>query len=503
MLPSFTSRPVAGPPVSGSASAVVGRALVGIPVAAHQAGRILAVALALLAGACGPSLPRVAGSSFHRDSVARWEHSLAGPRAGAGLPRSVDEIPAQPDHLAAPVVEIPVLVTDEQPYGLTLRDAELGQALLLLGEMAGLNLVLDGQFSEPVRLSLPGVRLQSAIETLVRTWGCTLDVQGDVIVVRREDPAARRSQVFVLQSASAADVASQVAALAGTDGMVVNPGRNVLMVTAPAARVRDVEAYLQAVDQPDRQVLIEARILEINRSDLLELGSALARNDIAIDDWTASFVTDLLNPAPAVLASAATDSGSMDVSLDMLRELVGLEILQRPRLVALHGRQATLDILSEVPYVQTTTTTDSSTSSIGSTSIEEVEFKHVGLELAITPTIQADGLVSLTVDQRVSVQTGTFNSVPIVDSRSLTTSFVVREGDTIMIGGIMKNSQLESESGVPLLMDIPWLGQLFRNDVRETASQELVILMTPRLVDPRSLGPEAVDHVTVELEALS
>jgi type II secretory pathway component GspD/PulD (secretin) len=469
----------------------------------HSSRSLVAGVLILTVG-CSSTLPDVAGSQHYRDSLMRWEKSMASERAGAGLPRNEDEIPPDPVILEPEPTPIPVLVDDVTPYGFSLRDAELGHALLLLGEQAGLNVVLDGEFSEPVRMSLPGVRIQSALETLVRTYGCTLEITEDIVIVRREDPTALQTRVFVLNSTAAADLSEELGTLAGDDGtVVVNAESNVIMVHASASVVRDVEAYVNAVDRPDRQVLIEARILEIDRTDMMELGSAIARNDIRIDDWSANFVTTLLNPSPSVVASASNDSGSMDLTLDMLRELVGLEILQRPRLLALQNNMAKLEILSEVPYIETTTTTESSNSSIGAQTIEEVQFKDVGLELSITPTIQADGLVSLVVDQRVSVQTDEFNGIPVVDSRTINTSFVVREGDTIMIGGIMSNQQFDTETGVPLLMDIPWLGHLFKSNVRRTSSRELVILMTPRLVDPRSLGPEASDHVTVELEALS
>lgn len=465
--------------------------------------RLLVLAFAAALAGCGPSLPRVSGSAGHRETLRQWDRSMSAARAGGGLARTTDELPAQPTPPEPEPIEIPQIVDDPAPYALSLRDAELGQALMLLGEQAGLNVVLDGDFAQPVRITLPAVRLQAALEMLARTYGCTIEARDGIVIVRRDDPSVAQTRVFVLHSTSAAALQPQVAAIVGESGVVVHPERNVVMVTANASRMRDVEAYLAAVDIPDRQVLIEARILEINRNDLLELGSAIARNDIAVDDWTASFVTDLLSPAPSVVASGTHSSGDMDVTLDLLRSLMNLEILQRPRLVALHNRLAKLEILSELPYIEATTTTESTGSLVGAQTVEEVQFKNVGLELSITPSIQADGLVSLLVDQRISVQTGTFNDIPVVDSRTLSTSFVVREGDTIMIGGIMKNSALDQTSGVPLLMDIPWLGRLFRNDANSASSQELVILMTPRLVDPRSLGPESSDHVRVELESLS
>lgn len=450
--------------------------------------RLLPLAVAVLAlAACRADIPKVLQSAEYDAMLKHWNESMAPERRGQALP---DETAAQgPEGVGPP---LPQLIGDQTPYALQLRSAELSQALMLIAEMGSLNLMLEGDFSIPVQLNLPAVGLQAALEMLVAAYGCSVEVvAGDIVLVRRRSPNERQSRVFVLQSLNASEIEAQLVAMLGSEAVVVNTQRNVVLVNADRAAISLVETYLAAVDRPQRQVLIEARILEVSRSDLLELGAAVAENSINLNDWTASFVTDLLSPSPKVVANIGGTTGAIDITLDALQTIVDLRVLQRPRLMALHGSQATLEIIQEVPYIDTTATTQSSGGTLGTQTIQEVQFKNIGLKLSILPSIQEDGLVALAVEQTISVQSGTFNDIPIVKSRNLTTSFLVEEGETIVIGGIMENGSLESTAGVPLLKDIPLLGHFFSNTQDELTSTELIILMTPRLVDPWTVSGAA------------
>jgi type II secretory pathway component GspD/PulD (secretin) len=354
-----------------------------------------------------------------------------------------------------------------------------------LAGMGGVNLFLDGDFGQPVDLDLPELPLQDAFELLVRTYDCDVSLADGVAIVRRDDPARIETRVYTLTSIAAASVQPQLAPIVGDSAIVVNPARNVIMVTASQSRLSDVEALLAAVDRPDRQVLIEARILEVSRQRLEELGTEIAFNNISVADDTASFVTSLLTSNQQVLATFTNNSGDFDAAINALTQLTGLEVLSRPRLLALNNRESRLDIISEVPYVNATTTTQGSTSGTGTQTIQTIEYKRIGLKLAVTPTVMDGGLISLTVDQEVSEQTGLFLSVPVVDSRHIITSFLVRQGETIMMGGLLKDRHTDESNGVPLLMHLPLVGQAFRNDTTDTEQTELILLMTPWLVDPQ------------------
>jgi type II secretory pathway component GspD/PulD (secretin) len=431
------------------------------------------------------TLPPETSITAHEEAVARWQ--IAAPSPGFTLPRPTAPSPVpDPGARPAPPAPLPVISFDPVPRSLQLRDAELGQALRLIADTGGVNLVLEGDFSPTVDLDLPELPLQSAFELLVRTYGCDVSEAGGVIVVHRDDPARFETRVYTLLSIAAATVQPELTPIVGAGAVVVNPARNVILVTASQTKLREVEAYLAAVDRPDRQVLIEARILEVSRSRLEELGTRIAFNDISVGEGTATLVSSLLTTNQQVLGTISDEDGGFDAAINALHQLAGLEVLSRPRLLALNNRESRLDIITEVPYVNATTTTEGSTSSVGTQTIQTIEYKDVGLQLKVTPTVMDGGLIALALDQEVSEQTGVFQGVPIVDSRHITTGFLVRQGETIMIGGLLKDRRTDSTNGVPLLMDLPLIGQAFRNDSTDTEQTELILLMTPWLVDPHS-----------------
>lgn len=443
----------------------------------------LAATCALLALSAGCRTPNFESQEMSAEARAQWERAAPSPPPlVASLPVEPEVAPA-PEGVAAATGGFPLVFADPTPRLLQLRAARLDQALRLLAATGGVSLVLQGDFSPMIELDLPEVPLQAALELLARTHDCRIELRDGLVVVSRDDPTKVESRVFEVSSVAAASLQPDLAALVTDGSVVVNAARNVIMVTAPQPRLREVERYLASIDRPEKQVLIEARLLEVSRKDLEELGARIAFNDLDVADETATFVSSLLAPSNSVLGTVTSENGGFDAAINALHSLVGLEVLSRPRLLALNNRQANLDIVTEIPYVSATTTTEGSAATgAGTQSIEEIEYKIVGLKLAVTPSILEGGLVSLSIDQEVSEQTGTFNGVPIVDSRHIVTGFVVGEGQTILIGGLLKQRRADSRDGVPLLMDIPFIGQAFRRDVRDDQQVELILLMTPWLV---------------------
>jgi len=453
----------------------------------NRRNAVLAATGALLALSAGCRTPNFEATQMSAEARAQWE------RAAPSPPPLVAALPVEPVQEPAPAGAdgaqasggFPQVFRDPTPRALQLRSARLDQALRLLAATGGVSLVLQGDFSPVVELDLPEVPLQAAFELLARTYDCRIELQDGLVLVSRDDPSLVESRVFEVESVSAASLQGDLAAIVTDGSVVVNAARNVIMVTASQPRLREVEKYLASIDRPERQVLIEARILEVSRQELEELGTRIAFNDISVGEDTATFVSSLLAPSNSVLGTVASADGDFDAAINALHALVGLEVLSRPRLLALNNREARLDIVTEIPYVSATTTSEGSATGVGAQTIEEIEYKTVGLKLLVTPSILEGGLVSLTIDQEVSEQTGTFQSVPIVDSRHIVTGFVVAEGQTILIGGLLKQRRADSRDGVPLLMDLPILGRAFRNDVHDDKQVELILLMTPWLVSAR------------------
>jgi general secretion pathway protein D len=365
--------------------------------------------------------------------------------------------------------------------------------------MGNVNLMLLGDFKEPVAGAFPNVRLQSAFATLCDVHDCRVQERNGIWMVSRADPGREETRIFELKNVTAASVEPQLKALLGTSAIVVtNPSRNVISATATADRLGQADKFVATVDRLDRQVLIECCIVEIDEDDLVQFGVEINASDISIDPTTWTFLSSFLSQTPNIILTGSRDNGSLDASLEALADYIDLKVVSRPKLLSLNNKDAKLDVISEVPYVQATTTTTGSNTGTGTVTVQEVEFKDVGLKLTVTPAIQEDGHIGIHVVQSVSEQTGTFLSVPVVDSRDLDSSFLVKEGDTIRIGGILRDRTSHERRGIPYLMDIPWLGHAFQFESDQVKHTDLEILITPRIVDRPPT--DATDSARVELQ---
>ena len=392
-------------------------------------------------------------------------------------------------------VDVEPLIQGDERHEIHFSDLELGLAIQALAERGGLGLIVPTELAEPVTLSLTDATLDEALRSLLSRHELEVkDVGGVHHVVPRPSPGLE-TKVFKLASVDPELVREQLVSVLG-DGssVVVNTATDTVLVTAPPDALHRAENYLSVVDQPEKQVLIHARILEIGITDGEELGLRLAFEDISLDDTTASLVMDLLPTADSFETIVSADKTPIQGVLRALAELTRMELLANPRVLALDGRSAKIQIIEEVPYIGSTNTVQGETSGVGTTSIQQVSFKEVGVTLEVTPTIQRDGTVKLTLVTEVSEIAGFFEGVPAVDKRMLTNDFVVGDEETIVIGGLLKETDRRVVTGIPVLMDIPLIGPLFRSYDDETEKVSLAIFITPRIVEPGEVSGIASEY---------
>ena len=170
----------------------------------------------------------------------------------------------------------------------------------------------------------------------------------------------------------------------------------------------------------------------------------------------------------------------------VIQALVNLNkshVLSTPRIAVMNNEEARILVGTTKPYVTSTTTTTTS----GPTVSEDVKFIDVGVKLHVTPTIHPDGYVTMKIRPEVSsaatyITTGQNNQIPIVDTSEVETTVQVRDGVTIVIGGLIKDEKTGQDSKVPLLGDIPLVGAAFRNTNHLKEKTEIVIFLTPRII---------------------
>lgn len=378
---------------------------------------------------------------------------------------------------------------NKQPFTIELREADLGSAFNLIGEMGKVGFLYDGDFSDPVGVSFNHVRLDDAFRTLLDHYKCTVSNKNGMYLISRFDPYAFLSHIFHLRSVSAMAYRENIETLLGSECKpVITPEGNAVMLTATLEIIERLAMYLDSVDQPERQVLIEARVVEVVLTDLLEMGTELNFLNIHMDDTTSQFLTRFLPDSTNGTFSFAGDNAAINGTLRALKELTSVEILSRPKVLAKDGEEAKIEVIEEVPYISATATTTGGTTGVGTSTLEQVEFKEVGIKLKVTPFVRGNNSVELKIVQDASEQMGTFENVPVVDHRMIDTTLVVRNGETIVIGGLIKTLEREEESGIPWLMDIPLLGHLFKLTRAIKEKRELIILINPTVVRAGSVS---------------
>ena len=259
-----------------------------------------------------------------------------------------------------------------------------------------------------------------------------------------------------------------------------------VIVTALPERMEEVAVLIESLDKKTQEVLIEARILRVILNPKFDIGI----------DWETMFGRLNLNSAftpstddiSSTLGSIAYGSlegdNSMVIELKALQQVSDIKILANPRITVIDGEEANIHIGDKLAYTTATTTTGTSTSSTA----ESVTFVDVGIKLNVKPTINDNGYVTIAIKPEISSKTGEFESqatgnvFPLINTTIAETTVMIKDGTTIVIGGLRKDDRTRTVDGIPGLMNIPFLGALFRRESDEITKTEIVIFLTPHII---------------------
>ena len=397
------------------------------------------------------------------------------------------------------------------PMSMDFPKIELRTALQLIADFSGVNMVVSESVSGTLSLRLSQVPWDQVLHTVLQTKGLGQHRLGDVLWVAPEAELAARekaalesraamqalepvqTRAFALNYAKAQDLLVPLLSsngvvsnnpaprlLSGRGSALVDVRTNQLFVTDVADRLAQVALLIERIDIPQRQVLIEARIIEASDSFSRSLGVRLGRGDNN---------TRLLNlPAmglqgqdAATLALTLFDPAR---TLRLSMELSALEaeglgkVVASPRLVTADQAKAVIEQGTELPYQVS--------AGNGATSIA---FRKANLRLEVTPRITPEGSITMDLDvHKDSVGQSTPAGFAI-DTKHVSTQVRVDDGGTVMIGGIFETSDNQNLAGVPGLRDLPGVGWLFGNRSSKRSKQELLIFLSPKMLSQRALAP--------------
>lgn len=262
--------------------------------------------------------------------------------------------------------------------------------------------------------------------------------------------------------------------------IVANKERNSLMVMATPEAWRKIEAAIRLMDTPQYQVLIEATIAEVTLTDQLRYGVHFwleSGNFSSVFTQNSSFGVNPTVPGFNFIIS----SGNFRVILDALASITNVRVVSSPSLAVLDNQTAQLKVGDQVPIV---TRQQQSTDNPDAPIVNNLEYRDTGVILQVTPRINPDGQVNLEIRQEVSnvVESANEGINPTIAQREVGTSVSVASGQTVILGGLISDRQSVGNSGVPVLRDIPLVGNLFSGVSNSDQRTELVILITPKVI---------------------
>lgn len=415
------------------------------------------------------------------------------------------------------------------------KGMDITNALKLISEMSNLNIIMSDNVSGSLTMRLVDVPWDQALDIILSSQGLGKKVEGNVMriapvsVLRQENREelegikdvemleplitepialsfARVSEIKSMLDASknqsdasgGSKTSDDSAAIFSPRGSyLVDTRTNTLIVTDTAKAINNVKRFIAIIDKPIEQVLIEARIVEATDSFTQEFGirwggqaqtirqSAFTGSpNVTVGSANPTAGNGFLVDLPA--ASAAASGGAIGVSFGAISRLFNLDlelsaaeidgdakIISSPRILTANGEKATISQGSDVPFVTPASGSGPAT----------VEFKKAELKLDVTPQITANRTVIMAVDISKDAPTGaTVQGNPILSTKKITTNLQVKDGETIVIGGIFTRDASNNESGVPGFKEIPLLGWLFKTKQESDSKTELLIFLTPSIV---------------------
>jgi general secretion pathway protein D len=301
--------------------------------------------------------------------------------------------------------------------------------------------------------------------------------------------------------------------------IVADPRNNALLIYATPAEYETILSALKKLDIVPLQVLIEATIAEVTLNDALKYGleyfmnfggSTVVFNSAANGVTSRPDPTDLVSSFPGF--SYLLSLKNVKLVINALSQITDVKVISSPQLMVLDNQPARLQVGDQVPLaVRTSISTDSTSSS--APIVAEIEYRDTGVILDIIPRVNSGGLVVLDIVQEVSdvsptvvtadTTTTTQATTPTISQRRIASTVAINSGDTVALGGLIRESTNHSVSGIPLLSEIPVMGNLFKSTSNAAQRTELLVLLTPRVVRDRQDAREVTDQLRQRLRGLA
>jgi len=378
---------------------------------------------------------------------------------------------------------------------LSLRKVEVAEVFEMLSKKHRLNIMVDKAVEGVISVNLYEVTLEEAINTIAASAGCEVRHDGTGIAITPKPPPgpvaepviATEIRTYPVQYAESEKIETILTKHLSKSGKVTAlKGRNLVVVEDTPLVLDKLGALLKEIDRPPKQILIEAKILEITLSESESFGlnwwkiftssdSLLRAND---DKLSSAGVRGLSTSNSGFIFNLVNDN--VNIALDALNKKGKVKTLSTPKILSLENQESSVIIGDRKGYTVTTTINQVTTTSI--------QFLESGVILKVTPSVDSDNRILLQIHPEVSSGSVTAG-IPSQTTTEVTTSLLAKNGQAVFIGGLLKKKSDSSKEGVPLLEDIPVLGHAFSNTKDNQENAETVVLITPYLIAQASDDP--------------
>jgi general secretion pathway protein D len=283
--------------------------------------------------------------------------------------------------------------------------------------------------------------------------------------------------------------------------IIADEANNALLITASPARYAEVEAALARLDVVPLQVMLEASIAEVNVNDTFKYGVQAAFEKGAFSALSSQVAATALGVSTGGL-SAAYIKSDIKATLDLLSTFTKVRVISAPKIMVLNNRTASIQVGDQVPIA---TSSAVSTITANAPTVNTIQLYDTGIILKVTPRVNRSGLVLMELSQEVSASVPTTTSSidsPTIQQRRISTSVAVADGQTIAIGGLIKDSRTNGRNGIPFLKDIPGIGAAFGVNNDGLDRTELIVLISPRVIRNPADGDAATEELSAKLPLL-
>ena len=357
---------------------------------------------------------------------------------------------------------------------MSIKDGEIRDVLTALSNLGDQSIVTDETVKGKISISFDNVPFDTALDLVTRTKGLAYRNVHGVIVVSSQEQISKYYgdvAVFKLNYAKADDVKTILKDIVKGEGagLSVDPITNSIVFTGTRADEQKVRDTLALVDIPTKQVTLEAKIISLDNDESKNLGLSW--------DWeTLPVSTSPTTKYGGIIHLGHGYQTTFQATLNALITSGKGKILATPRIITIPGKEASIFIGDHIPVLTKSTDNGSTTTT--------TEYVDAGIKLSYTPVVSNDGYITAVVHTEVSTPTyiedvGNYK----ISSRTADTNVRMRNGETLVIGGLINEVEKETISKIPFISNIPILGELFKNSAKNKNKTEVMMILTPHITD--------------------